>query len=541
VWGLLLLLLITNVPLFLCMPPIDDAVLFDLHAREYLRGGVPYREQLETNPPAMLWVLAGTRRLLGDSSVALRAVDLAIFSLVVLLAATWLKDAGLPRMVRVGSALVCYLFYFSLSEWCHCQRDMWLLAPSLALVCLRGRQIRRGNSGEARPGSLFGHAVLEGLVLGAGMWLKPMLLVPAGVAWLVGLCWSRRWPAAVTDALGLCLGVGIAGAAGVTWLVGTGAWPYFLDTFLSWNPGYVTAGRQHWTLVRFLGTVIRLSPWYLVHVPAAGVAAVTLGRTLFRRRSALTSASRNGDPAEASAALLAGFYAGWLVQAFFLQHLFDYVQAPGILLALLICIAAVWRSRSASRVVWTLAAVFVGMALVGSPALRGHRLGCWWTCVTQGSTPEVRDRLRLLTLPDWRALDRVAGYLRERRIADRQLACFNNSTIHLYWELGIRPPTRYVYFENMLVFFPDRTDQMLAALATARPKYVVSDLLAVGFPSESLAIVKPGFRVTSTAAGSDNVFPWSHPVVFRAGRYAVHRVEGTLGRPALILEEWRAE
>ena len=558
--ALLFLLVVSNLPLFLCMPPIDDAVLWDLHTREYLRGGVPYRDVLETNPPAMLWVLGVARRLAGDSSVALRTTDLVMFCLVVFLALAWLRDAGISRAGRAWSALLCGLWYFSLSEWCHCQRDMWLLAPSLAVVWLRGRQIKRVTSGTGndgtedhpkcgepheigshfrpKPGSWFRYAVLEGLVLGAGMWLKPMILVPAATAWLVGLCWTRRWRFVLVDALGLGVGLTIAGASGVAWLGATGAWPYFVDTFLSWNPGYVAAGRQHWTGLRFLGTLVRLSPWYLLHIPAVGYATIWLGRTLARREASQI----DGDPSPYFPAVplarLSGFYAGWLVQAFFLQHLFDYTQAPGILLALLVVAAAVGRTFAASGAIRVAAIAFVGLALLLSPTIRGYRLACWWSCVTQGSTPAVRDRLRLLSMPEWQDLDRVVGHLRQQQIADGQLMAFNNSLIHLYWELGIRPPTRYVYFENCLVFFPERTEQIMSTVAAARPRYVVSDLIAAGLSPEALDSIRPGTRLRSVdvqRAGAEPLFPWSHPVVFRAGRYAVHRVEEPLGEPALTV------
>jgi hypothetical protein len=535
---LLALLLITSLPLFLCMPPIDDGVLFDLHTREILKGEVPYRGVLETNPPAMLWILAGTRWLLGDSSIALRAVDLAIFTAIVLLALAVLKQSGISRRERAWSAVVCYFYYFSLSEWCHCQRDMWLLAPSLALVWLRGRQIQRLNSGSSSRGLLVGHAMVEGLVLGAGMWLKPMLLVPAGVTWLVGVFGTRSWRSVGLDFLGAVLGVAMAGAGGVIWLVATGAWPYFLETYLSWNPHYVAAGRQHWTLARFLGTVVRLFPWYLLHVPAAALAVVAVGKTPVRGRGAEPHSEPAGQLGELPVALLAGFYVGWLIQAFLLQHLFDYVQAPGVLLALLICLAVVWRKGTARRVLAALLIVLVFVAVACSPAFRGSRLACWWPCLRDGSTPEIRDRLKLLSLPDWQDLDRVADYLREQQVADSELLCFTNSTIHLYWELGIRPATRYVYLENNLVFFSERTEQLASEIAAAGPRYVVSDLMAAGVPRESLDSIRQGARLRP-AAGDERgpILPWSHPIVFRAGRYAVHRVQGPTGWPTLTVVE----
>lgn len=561
VLALLGLLLIANGPLFLCMPIIDDAVLWDLHTREYLHGATPYCDVLETNPPGMLWILAVVRTVLGESSVALRAVDLGIFSLIVVLAAAVLRQAGVTKRGQAWFATAGFFFYFSLSEWCHCQRDMWLLAPSIALVWMRGRQVARLNDPALGAGQCLRHALYEGLVLGAGMWLKPMLVVPAATMWLAGLAETRRWRAVLVDCLGLAAGVAVAGCGGVAWLIHTGAWPFFVDTFVSWNPHYVAAGRQHWTWVRFVGMVVRLFPWCLLHIPAIGAAGAWLIRAGRERRSP----AANRDPAElaksGTARLVAGFYVGWLAQAFLLQHLYDYVQAPGIVLAGLICALALGRPSTAAAVpgvvvadppvvrnrrmpiVWRPAIVALGvwtvLAVACSPAVRGSRLMSWWSCVTEGDSPAIRDRLRLLSLPDWQDLARVADYLRQQRVGDCELLCFNNSTISLYWTLAIRPPTRYVYWENCLVFFPERTEEMMAALEAARPRYVVSDLLAAGMSRAALGSIQRDARLSLMFNRSDRdrpVLPWSHPITFRAGRYAVHHVQEPLGWPMLTLE-----
>ncbi len=532
--GLLLLLLVSNVPLFLCMPITDDAALWSLHADVLLDGGLPYRDVLETNPPGTLWLMAAVRWLFGPSSIALRAVDLAAFGWVVWLLLQILKDGGVGPVGRMWTGALCLLFYFSISEWCHCQRDMWLMAPALAWLWLRGRQVQRIAHSSVSAGRVFGWACVEGLVLGAGIWIKPMVLVPAAVAWLAGTMWVRDWRRFACDALGLLLGGLAMGTASGLWLVASGVWPYFWETFLEWNPRYVVAGKEHWTLHRFAGMCLRLFPWLLLHVPAVGLVAagVLRGRRLVPRER--MPAPVAGPPV----AVLAGaFYVGWLIQALALQHLFDYVHAPGVLLAILTCgVVAGSRpaGRPAARVGWI---AFAVVALLVSPAARWSRLACWADCLRHGSSVEVRDRLTLMQFPAWPDLEQVAGYLRERGVRDGEVCCFPNSTIHLYEMLGVRPPTRYVYLENTLAFFPERREVLRAALAAAAPKYAVTDLIAAGLPPEVLPRVRPGIvlsRLQADTGDPARVFPWGFPIEFRAGRYGVHRIRGPIGNLELI-------
>ena len=99
-------------------------------------------------------------------------------------------------------------------------------------------------------------------------------------------------------------------------------------------------GREHWTLRRFAGMCLRLFPWLLLHLPALGLAAAALLRGLRRWCRQDEIAERIGLTAALVArALVVAFYVGWLVQAVALQHLFDYVHAPGVLLAILTCVA----------------------------------------------------------------------------------------------------------------------------------------------------------------------------------------------------------
>jgi hypothetical protein len=564
-----IVLLVSNVPLFLCMPMIDDAALWNLHAQVLLDGGMPYRDVLETNPPGTLWLVASIRWLLGSSSVALRAADLAMFGLVVVLLQQILREAGVGKTVRTWTGAACLLFYFSISEWCHCQRDMWLMVPALAWLWLRGRQAQRIANGSSSSVRLFAWSILEGLVLGAGIWIKPMILVPAAAAWLVGACWVRNWHRTLADASGLVLGGLVMGAGGAIWLGVSGVWPHFWETFLEWNPRYVAAGKEHWTLGRFAGMCLRLFPWLLLHLPALGLATAALLRELpsmfswgrppaGRDALAGNAAGESSGPRQLAqqltCALVMAFYFGWLIQAVALQHLFDYVHAPGVLLAILTCVTVHARRRSHdlaetadrrspdlaesadSDRQWSPTAkagliAFAILALLCWPTVRWSRLGCWADCLRQGSTAEIRDRLRLMQFPEWRDLERVAAFLRERGVRDGDVCCFPNSTIHLYGMLGIRPPTRYVYLENTLVFFPERNEVLRAALAAAAPQYAVTDLLTAGVPPDALSRIRPGTVLSgpsSVVVDQARTYPWEFPVLFRSGRYAVHRTDGPI-------------
>ena len=208
-WGLLVLLLVSNVPLFLCMPLTDDAAMFDLQARNLLAGGVLYRDIVDPNLPGVIWIQAVVRATLGTSSLALRAVDLLWFSVFVTLSRHWLASSGATRAAQAWLVFVLLVCYFSLSEWCHCQRDVWLLVPGLAGLILRRRQIERLRT--------VRWSFLEGLCWGAGVWLKPMIVLPAACCWVVSVLCIRSWRRSVADAAGLLAGgltVGGVRAAG---------------------------------------------------------------------------------------------------------------------------------------------------------------------------------------------------------------------------------------------------------------------------------------------------------------------------------------
>jgi hypothetical protein len=322
-------LLVVHVPAFLRMAVDQDVTEWDLCARTVLQGGVFYRDAMENNLPGMLWLHLLFRSLVGWHSEAFRAVDLAMMAAVVALLLRWLP-VGASGTARLGTAFVLAAFYLSTSEWCHCQRDPWMLLPALLALELRRRQVQSlAAPGRPSPSFLF-RPVLEGLLWAGAFWIKPFVAVPALVCWLAAARLIAGNPGRgrflILDGLLWVMGGLIAGSAGVAWLWRTGAWKTFWEMMWVWNREYVAhdiSDGAPWLILA--GFLLRLSPWVLIHLAALPLACRELWRGGRREETC-------------HGVLLSALYVGWMVQAFLLQHLFDYVHVPAILLGLtLIC------------------------------------------------------------------------------------------------------------------------------------------------------------------------------------------------------------
>ncbi len=510
-WLALAVLLGVGLPIFLCMPLWADATLYDLAARNVAEGGVAYRDVFDTNLPGMVWLHLLVRSLLGDRPEALRLADVVVYSGVVALLLLWLRRLGGSAHACAWTAVALYAFYFSLSELCHCQRDTWMLLPALGALALRQRRLDAAAQGE-KPAE----ALLEGALWATAFWIKPFVAVPALACWLVNGAVERRWAGAMLrDTLTVVAGGAAVGAAGLAWLVHSGAWPHVQDVFLHWNPEYLTTSDGWERRTRFLCKAF--VPWSLVHLVAAPLAALTLARALLH-----SSAAR-------AWALPSAFYLGWLFQAAYLQKGYEYTLASALPPALVLVAGRAWWPGPL-RLGTAVLVAFGLLAAWRHPLLRSERLAVWERCLREGSSPEVRDRLKLVTDrngTDWTDLRRVADHLRLRGAGDGEVTCYNNSTHPLYVTLGLRPSTRYLHFDTLLMCFPSRREEMRRALAESGQKYVVSDLRAVPLTPEEVgggAALPEAFPDDLTQA-----FPWSLPVRFRAGRYLVHDVGGDVG------------
>jgi hypothetical protein len=514
----LIALLLFNLPLFLCMPLAPDVNLYDFCARNVLRGGVHYRDVFENNFPGIIWLHAGIRSIVGWRTEALRAVDALIFGGIVWLLVRWLRALGQPGTLQVWAAVALCAFYLSTSEWCHCQRDTWMLLPAMIGLHLRRLQVARISS--AARGAIVSWSLLEGACWAAAFWIKPFVAAPALAAWLASAIVQKRrgarMVALLADLTGLLVGGAIVGVLGSLWLRATGAWPYFWDVFLHWNAEYYTYGRSRSAssgLVREL--LLSAMPWVLLHLLAVPVALLTLGRGLF--------AARSTEAARVPQLLMAAFYLGWLGQAVFLQNLAHYIYVPPQLLAIAL-LAGLPLPERLPRLGLIALIVFAGSAVALHPAIRWPCASLWLRCLQLGSIPEIKNDLALLSVTDWVALDHVRAYLQEQQVGDGELVVFCAYALPLYLQLDLDPPMRFVYFDVHYNQYVRHQAEMRDALLATRPRFIVSDLesgsLFNSWPHKS----EPGPVPLPERFPTEyrEQYPWSLPVVFRSGRYAIH-------------------
>jgi hypothetical protein len=524
-WGVLLLVLALGLPLFVCMPLWFDVIHYDLCARKVLRGGVLYRDIFDNNLPGIIWMQAAVRGVVGWRPEALRLVDFTFMAGTVLLLLRWVPAQGPWAPARALTAAALAGFYLFIPELGHCQRDGWMLLPATLALCLRDGQLRRQAAG-APGGGILCRAVIEGLCWAAAFWIKPFVAVPALACCAVSVFFLRHKRCLmVLDAGGVLAGGLLAGALGVFWLAATGAWHSFCDILLGWNSDYASFRYEQHPRSWILGAwAARYFPWSLIHVPAVATAVAALTRAV-RGQAALGSPS-------ASRALLSAFYLGWLAQAVFLQRPHDYVLMTTIFPAAALVAGAIQTEcRLPLRIASLLTLALLAVLLM--PGLRRERLELWARCCHEGSTPEVRNRVALNTLwlgaADWEDLARVASFLRAEGVGDGELTCLSGGTHALYLELGLEPSTRFPQVGMTLAYFPSHAGEVRAELEASRSRYVVSDLAADILTLAQAREETPGRPLAlppSFPPALLHTYPWSETLVFRAGRYVVHRVEG---------------
>lgn len=533
-WLFLALLLLVAVPLFLCMPLWADVTFYDLCARNILAGGTHYRDVFDTNPPGMPLIHAAVRSCAGWSSEAMRAADLLVVAGVVGLLAGWLRTLGRSRAVLAWTAVGMAGFYFSTSEWCHCQRDIWSLLVVLAAIVIRRRQAEQLLNINVALRHLAGWSLLEGVFWGASMWIKPFIVMICAACWLFTLLWvSQRtkhcWRRLAADGFGMLSGGLLVGFAGYVWLQKTGAWPHFLQVFLEWDPEYFAAVQMALDIkVRFL--LNQLFPWGLIHLAAVPVAVWSLvhifnGGELYSR-----------DAKTFPRGLLSVLYLAWLGQVMFFQKPFDYVLAPLPILGMAVLCAQPWpSSRSLHACGFAVLTSFCFTAAMYHPLLDPQRLALWPCCWREGSSAELRDRLALIdarNTTDWQDLARVGDFLAGLNLRDGELTCYNNSTLSLYFDLNLRPSTRFLMFDMLLNFFPSRREEVRHDLDISRQRYVVSDLRSVDLSRGQAAAELPGQprSLPPEFPGAwSSLFPWNEPIVFRSGRYVVQKAARPMG------------
>jgi hypothetical protein len=475
------------------MEPYTDVALFDCYVRNLQKGGVAYRDWCEVNLPGMPWLQWAARSVAGWSSEAIRTIDFLIVASALGLLFRWSKNA--PPLLRILFVSGLLVFYVSQSEWCHVQRDTWMLLPALAALHLRRWRLAGGSTAWL--------AFAEGMLWAVALWIKPHVAVPVVTVWLASVRIAGLDIPSVRrvafDGLVMVCGGLLVGALGVFWLVKTGAWPYLMEMETDWGREYfgfdVTFGRR-WLFAA--GMLVRMFPWMLIHVVAVPMAL----RRLWR----------NGNP---SLTLMAALYLGWLAQVVLIQHLFDYVHTPPILLAFAVVFGEVMDAPGPlpRRLFFAFLLVCV---IFRVPVLLNGRLAAWPRCWCEGSSPGVRNLTSGLHKVDWDAFGEVADYLRSRGVRDGELTCFNISTADFYRALDVEPATRYHFFENNWLSFPGKRPLIHAQLSASRQRFVVCDL---SWPT--IGLTQPDVNMLPAAWQR-----WKKRIVFQAGQFIVLEMAG---------------
>ncbi len=535
-WTIPALLLMLQLPMFLQMPLTPDAVLYDLQARCLMQGGVLYRDIVEPNLPGVVWIHAIVRSLFGDSDQVLRVFDLVIVLSVIGILCRVVADKTDSRKLQHASmavlASLLLMFYMGTSEWCHCQRDTWMLLPCLLAMAMRTYCCEQFGKAGVQQTSLLGTtertilllAFLEGSFWAVAFWIKPFVALPA-VAVILASRNQFPLPGTWLKHSSYVIAAGaIVGMLGILWMVNGGCWTYFVEMMTSWNGDYYQAGRSRWNFERFQAHASRFWPWVAIHLPAIVI-------SIRNRRS-----------------LLCACYLGWLLQALLLQQLFDYVHVPGVILAIAVCVrtltellndappaASELRAEPHFRYQLSPVSGIAGMLLIMSAtsAVIGiqHRLPylrpCFSACVSGSLPTDVRDSISQSPFPCWTELEPLINHLRELNISEHELLAYNGNLIHLYPRLKFDPPTRFVYLDVLARCFPRRRAEMLQDVERQHVRYVVANLSEDGW--DDVVPLGQFLPPALEASRPELFFPYNQRPIWRSGSCVLFEVDSPAG------------
>ncbi len=574
-WFALAVAVGVGAPLFVRMPPWCDLTLYQVASANVQAGGVLYRDVFDTNLPGFIAALAAVRTVFGPSVEAVRLVDLAVVGATLVLLARWVRAAGAGRRGTAWFLAGGAWFYLFTSEFNHCQRDVWMLLPVAVAVALRTRRLVRGGR------RTFAPAVVEGVVWGLAVWIKPHVGIPAAVLWV--LCAARLhavagWRGVVLDALGMLVGGGAVGLAGVALLVQSGTWPHFEETFTFWNAGYA---RMMWRELPYRGLTQfhYFPPWTYLHVVTIPVAVRSVvdarpwsGRFRPDAATGPVGALSPGwlwdagpsDAARFARLMLAALYLAWTAQALLIQRGFHYVHVPEIVLLLAVLgtqrwmpglLVLAWTGVSTALVLGGVVddqaphygaqdprgrtAAHPGhvspfqrhVLLTVHPLFQFDRYKQWPACFGRSPTDEayyrrwedlamVRD---FFPANDWPELAEVAAELRRRGAGDGGVIAWHDAPHAVYTLVPARPGFRFQHVTAMMSISAAHDDRVWTELEALPPgpRWAVSDLHRVGFSDPKLLpdwdTVGPDMLPLALSPRTRRMFPHDQPAVFRSG------------------------
>jgi hypothetical protein len=581
-WSVAGALIVLGLPLFLRMPLWIDTTLYDVAARTVLSGGTHYKDVFDTNPPGFVWCLCLLRPVIGPSSEALRAVDFLIVSAVVVLLIRWARAGGATAAGAGWAVAGMAGFYLFVSEFNHCQRDVWMMLPAGLGAMYRLTRTSRARREAVTNGWVFRTAVLEGIIWGLAAWIKPHIILVAACVWLVvqgrlaGSAIGPGWPRlrrSLADLSGALVGGVMVGAAGAMWLVMTGTWGPFLEVFTEWNTSYfwkmisqIDYRLEHehtyfppWSILVFVAVpvailnVIDARPWAAADTQSVGLVGRLLPSWLH---------SSPADPGvRFTRGVLAALYLGWLGVAVFLQKEYHYVHVPETILMLALLAANRWALVVPALALQFGVMIWVAMASPGQlrwcdysedartviwayPERAPNRLVWWAGCFARNVPGELRNGVSFQSDHfggiDWVEFPEVEEFLRSQNVHDGEVICWHDATHPLYLRLRILPGIRFMHISTICAmedYKPVRAyGEVEAAAESGRVRFIVTDLVRETFiypPSERARTNEPGpspddLLPLVIPPIARTRFPFDQPTVFRSGdghgRYVVHKL-----------------
>jgi hypothetical protein len=583
-WGLLLAVLVSQVPLFMQEGLTPDAINFDMQARCALEGGVLYRDLSELNFPGMTWCHMLLRSTWGWSPYVLRSADLIVmllngFLLSILATANLSVPTAIRWALRGYFLLSVTVFYFGTSEWCHCQRDPWMLLPCLGALFLRWH-VWSLKVAPPVDGTITRHKILmvdsnfsliaiytfgiaEGLLWGIAFWMKPYVAIPALSLILITGLQQQHPQRYQAHTICVIIGGALIGTIGSAWMIYTGAWSHFWETLRTINPQYLASSSKRSTLGIYLGHTQRFWPYILFHLSAIYFTTKQFLR-LIHAISNTEIPLPKALPASMEYRLLGAFYFGWLIQSFGMQQVFDYVHVSGIFIAMAITWQGWWewiiphalQTNSSSEtlsntdddtvqlfITYRITSLNLGLVvamfvLEPSAVVQWRRLKHWQECVSTPApdllAPETRDDLRIWPFPRWVEFEPLLRFLEDKQLKDRSVLVYSGNMMPVYPRLNLHAPAKYLYPDVGARLFPGMRDTFLNAYQESPMMYIVCDIREDGWTGDDPQGL---FKLSDVGLTPDTVFfPYNQEPVFRSGGYLVFEKTAELGTMTTVYE-----
>jgi hypothetical protein len=378
-------------------PLIHDGPIMHYIAWRIAQGAVPYRDLFDMNFPGTYVVHLATLTLAGAGDAGWRALDLAWLGATSLALAVYARPWG--EVAAWGSALFFAVYHLSGGPWQAGQRD-FLLAGFLVLGALG---VGRWAAGTGRA-----NLVWSGLLLGAGVTIKPHAALFAGALAAVVVAVAVRAGSAVAAPLALFIGPLLAApAAAVAWIAAAGGFPAWRDIVVHYLlPHYTRLGRPaSWAFHR-----------WPVWIPIAAAVALSLAHAV---------RARHFTPRHAIALLGVAY---GLVHHFGQGKGWEYHLYPLAAFAALLAFAELAPALAHRRLLGAPLAASLGLALVMLAQRGAEAAGAGW----------IREKGELV-----REVTRDLGRLGPGETV--QVLDTTDGGIHALLRRGAVQPTRFLY------------------------------------------------------------------------------------------------